>query len=121
MRKNFSNLRQATKVLQCAWREKKKSEHNKPLDNDLTFKMEATAPSPDNKLVDHRSEIEKDRAAATLQAATRRMIARKSFETVRKQTLATLVIQKHLTNWWVTAKHTSADDVERQKVDNMDV
>ena len=40
-------------------------------------------------------------AAATLQAATRAMLARrKSFSSVRKQTMASLVIQKSLVKWW---------------------
>lgn len=43
-------------------------------------------------------------AAETLQAATRRMLARKSFYSVRKQTMASLVIQKSLVKWWVHSK-----------------
>mmetsp|Transcript_5569 Transcript_5569/g.9137 ORF Transcript_5569/g.9137 Transcript_5569/m.9137 type:complete len:990 (-) Transcript_5569:1434-4403(-) len=39
-------------------------------------------------------------AAATLQAVTRGMIARKSFTSVRKQTMASLVIQKGLMKWY---------------------
>ena len=39
-------------------------------------------------------------AAATLQAATRGMIARRSFSSVRRQTMASLVIQKSLVKWW---------------------
>ena len=39
-------------------------------------------------------------AAATLQAATRGMLARKSFSSIRKQTMASLVIQKSLVKWW---------------------
>lgn len=39
-------------------------------------------------------------AAATLQAATRGMLARRSFSSVRKQTMASLVIQKSLVKWW---------------------
>jgi hypothetical protein len=42
-----------------------------------------------------------DEAAATLQAATRGMLARKSFRRVRMQTMASLVIQKSLFQWWV--------------------
>jgi hypothetical protein len=39
-------------------------------------------------------------AAATLQAATRGMIARRSFSSVRRQTMASLVIQNSLVKWW---------------------
>jgi hypothetical protein len=45
-------------------------------------------------------------AAATLQAATRGMLARRSlaFSSVRKQTMASLVIQKSLVKWWEHSK-----------------
>lgn len=40
-------------------------------------------------------------AAATLQRATRGMLARKSFRRVKRQAMASLVIQKSLFMWWV--------------------
>jgi hypothetical protein len=41
-------------------------------------------------------------AAATLQAATRAMLARKkSFANVKRQAMASLVIQKSLLQWWM--------------------
>lgn len=45
-------------------------------------------------------------AAATLQAATRGMLARRSlaFSSVRKQTMASLVIQKSLVKWWESSR-----------------
>ena len=49
-------------------------------------------------------------AAATLQAAARGMIARKSFSSVRKQTMASLVIQKSLVKWFVHSKSSATDD-----------
>lgn len=39
-------------------------------------------------------------AAATLQAATRGMLARKAFETMKKQAIASLVIQRSMGRWW---------------------
>lgn len=47
-------------------------------------------------------------AAATLQAATRGMLARRSFSSVRKQTMASLVIQKSLVKWWEHNKPVGA-------------
>lgn len=48
---------------------------------------------------DERNDVE-ERAAATLQAATRRMFARKSFANLHKQTLASITIQRNLVRWW---------------------
>jgi hypothetical protein len=46
-----------------------------------------------------------ERAAATLQAATRRMFARRStFAYLRAQTTASLTIQRNLMRWW-TQQH----------------
>lgn len=39
-------------------------------------------------------------AAATLQAVTRGMLARKSFRRIRRQAMASIVIQKSFVNWW---------------------
>ena len=46
-------------------------------------------------------------AAATLQAATRGMLARRSFASVRRQTMASLVIQKGLLHWYTQKGNTS--------------
>jgi len=57
---------------------------------------------------EHSSKEERDKAAATLQAATRRMIARrKSFSHLRKQTMASLTIQRNLVKWWTHARSSS--------------
>ena len=45
-------------------------------------------------------------AAATLQRATRGMLARKSFRRVKQQAMASLVIQKSLFTWWIHKGHT---------------
>lgn len=47
---------------------------------------------------------EQEKAAATLQAATRRMIARRSFVNLRQQTMASLTIQRNLVRWWTTGR-----------------
>lgn len=44
-------------------------------------------------------------AAATLQAVTRGMIARKSFNRIRRQAMASLVIQKTFVDWWIQKSH----------------
>lgn len=58
----------------------------------------------------HSFSIEQERAAAKLQAATRRMIARKSISSITKQTVASLVIQKHLVRWWSHSKPSHTDN-----------
>lgn len=151
LRKNYVNLREAAKVLQTAWREKKKgtgssstndispslsshaasSLHHPSevigFDDDHSSSGPATSRSShsDPRLSEashdqsfmvsyHGVEMNEaeamDRAAATLQAATRRMIARKSFSSIRKQTMASLVIQKNLLKWWVNNKHNNPVD-----------
>ncbi len=59
----------------------------------------------------HQVDVPQSRvqaAAATLQAATRAMIARRrKFSTVRKQMVASLVIQKSLIQWWAQSKKMS--------------
>jgi hypothetical protein len=47
------------------------------------------------------SSLISNTAAATLQRATRGMLARKSFRRVKRQAMASLVIQKSLFMWWV--------------------
>jgi len=57
---------------------------------------------------EHGSKEERDKAAATLQAATRRMFSRrKSFSHLRKQTMASLTIQRNLVKWWTNARSNS--------------
>lgn len=46
-------------------------------------------------------KLSNDEAASTLQAATRGMLARKEFHRIKRQTMASLVIQKSLLHWWV--------------------
>jgi hypothetical protein len=46
------------------------------------------------------AKISNEKAAATLQAATRGMLARKEFHHIKRQTMASLVIQKSLLQWW---------------------
>jgi hypothetical protein len=46
------------------------------------------------------TRISNEKAAATLQAATRGMLARKEFHHIKRQTMASLVIQKSLLQWW---------------------
>jgi hypothetical protein len=52
------------------------------------------------------TKLQKDvmAAAAKVQAATRGMLARRSFTNLRKQAMASLVIQKSLRQWWSTGK-----------------
>lgn len=58
----------------------------------------------------HISSIDREnQAAATLQAATRGMIARKSFSRLRRQAMASLIIQKSCLNWW---NRKAADDTK---------
>lgn len=159
LRKNYTNLREAAKVLQVAWREKKRggsnsnnsytetvivrqlSEENVRMNSInsgvLTHESEESSgcPSPNRTISRNTSRASsvslglieqdtglnpsfktgqgnlssdpKDRellAAATLQAATRGYIARRAFSSIRKQTMASLVIQKSLMKWWLQNK-----------------
>eukprot|EP01032_Pedospumella_encystans_P014775 gene14775-16944_t len=137
LRKNYTNLREAARVLQGAWREKKKNAsgpptsartgsppdlhsmhahsaargHHTHLSTDSGSSIDLTGPNSggsgtsssgdgnNNSLKSgpNRAQLQ---AAATLQAATRGMLARRSFSSVRKQTMASLVIQKSLVKWW---------------------
>jgi IQ calmodulin-binding motif len=61
-------------------------------------------------------------AAATLQAATRAMLARKkSFTHAKRQALASLVIQKSFLHWWVSKDPSNwlGDDTGRKRKDFM--
>lgn len=66
--------------------------------------------------------LREEHAAATLQAATRAMIARKkSFIQAKRQAMASLVIQKSFLHWWVTKEHPGSDrrddDLGRKRKD----
>ena len=117
LRKNYTSLRDAAKVLQIAWREKKKfhitthhTEINKigintdivKLSSDKVSNNDSPHSSIDVKYSYNDGMERKLQAAATLQAHTRGMIARKSFASIRKQTMATIIIQKNLVKWYAT-------------------
>lgn len=86
LRKNYINLREATKTLQVAWREKKKT-RNAPLsEGESIGRIAGTIP-----LLKPTETI----AITALQAATRGMIARKAFEKLHVQaTMSSLLLQK---------------------------
>ena len=138
LRKNYNNLREAARVLQIAWREKRRSTGSSIEHSSLTGKRRvdhmnlnlsssssssrksstvtfapSTLPgvlSSSHTTSFHSFSIEQERAAAKLQAATRRMIARKSISSITKQTVASLVIQKHLVRWWSHSKRNQTED-----------
>ncbi len=144
LRKNYTNLREAARVLQVAWREKKRNAsgpptsaragsppdlhamhahgggvrgHHTHLSTDSGSSVDVAGPNSSSsgsgshgdgsndslKSGPNRAQLQ---AAATLQAATRGMLARRSFSSVRKQTMASLVIQKSLVKWWEHNKGT---------------
>ena len=68
--------------------------------------------------------LREEHAAATLQAATRAMIARKKcFVQAKRQAMASLVIQKSFLHWWVTKEHPGSDrrddEIGRKRKDIM--
>lgn len=148
LRKNYMNLREAAKVLQTAWREKRKLQQTTSTSTSSTATGKTTSLSHPQRRISHSSATHtfssllphessssntsstattatddhtlllptslvqltnrEERALATLQAATRRMIAnKKSFISIRKQTMASMIIQKRLMHWW-TRKHISS-------------
>jgi hypothetical protein len=60
--------------------------------------MEGMSPQYDHRQI---------QAAATLQAVTRGMIARKSFASLQRQAMASVVIQKSCISWWSKKTHSS--------------
>jgi hypothetical protein len=137
LRKNYTNLREAARVLQLAWREKKhksmpsqeinisalqgsSSNLLAQLGRKISATQQGAEPSPTSSTGSSGGRNSSDftgavaglhdpnpaqlMAAATLQAATRGMLARRSFSSVRKQTMASLVIQKSLVKWWESSK-----------------
>jgi hypothetical protein len=117
LRKNYINLRDAARTLQVAWRGRRHDKLSPRLPhssrraaskkNDLETISECVkvTMSPDDRSVEQQLEravkISDEKAAATLQAATRGMLARKEFHRIKRQTMASLVIQKSLLQWWV--------------------
>ena len=102
LRKNYINLREATKTLQIAWREKKKQTEKIP-----GLPTASVALSMDHDVLPHmyggvlpRSYCKPATTTAitALQAATRGMLARKAFDQVRMQAMSSLVFQKSLFN-----------------------
>ena len=104
LRKNYINLREATKMLQLAWREKKKQHFSSSADvsDDLASRHRSAYLLPTSNSNSSRepgfSSINSSTTTAitTLQAATRGMIARKAFDKVRAQAMSSLAFQKHL-------------------------
>lgn len=127
LRKNYINLRDAARTLQVAWRGRK-HEKSTPMNNNFrraqqgelatidectSAKQESLArasisherycDSSNNLLQNEKfTKISNEQvaAAATLQAATRGMLARKEFHDIKRQAMASLVIQKSLLHWW---------------------
>lgn len=159
LRKNYTNLREAARVLQVAWREKRRvsvphgmfnpatgqhqqqqrigspasqSEDKSPTSNlrdsmdstggpayvqsggsnnsnsgggGASGAMDVVAANGPGITLSAEPNPTQQMAAATLQAATRAMLSRRrSFSSVRKQTMASLVIQKSLVKWWEHSK-----------------
>ena len=130
------NLREAAKTLQLAWREKKKSgsggggvsaKLNSPKigssssDGTRTARNRAdtvsssltVTPNTSEKSAAYTGNIKdlsdlESVALARLQARTRGMLARKSFSSIRKQTMASLIIQKSLIKWWEQSRGSEA-------------
>lgn len=124
LRKNYTNLRDAARVLQAAWREKRKdvdattprgvmSPLHRKKRRTLHDYGSQSAPGAHNDIATHRSGEDDEKlssAAATLQALTRGMLARKTFENAKRQGMASLVIQKSLLNWWIHNKDANHKD-----------
>lgn len=143
LRKNYTNLRDAARVLQTAWRERKKDSvqdamhtirdsaacaanrkkrrtsnpadmmnprdaigsHSEYSEFSIKFNL-----GTDNMYRSPPNSSEKlSSAAATLQAVTRGMLARKTFQNAKRQGMASLIIQKSLVQWWTQSK----DPVEK--------
>jgi hypothetical protein len=84
LRKNYINLREATKLLQVTWREKRKQGERKtapPVCIGGSLILPALKPAATT-------------AITALQAATRGMLARKAFEKLHLQAMSSLVFQK---------------------------
>lgn len=104
LRKNYKQLRDTSKFLQSTWREKKamtqqrEQEMSKPGEREVELDdMDVVQPEAPQRNGEVGSDI--DVAASTLQMAARRMLARKHFGRFKRQTTASLVIQRHLRLW----------------------
>lgn len=142
LRKNYVNLREAAKVLQTAWRQRKQSDsqadcetfyshmnpcnreagmldspNGKEAPTELISILDPTALpsvasrsllSPSANQINFAVSLDDTRqrevAAETLQRNARRMLARRSFIHLKRQALASLVIQKSLLAWWLHSK-----------------
>lgn len=102
LRKNYTSLRDAARTLQVAWRERRSVSAQKNLAFERSGPVKAGHEGGEGLL---RSAKSVDACAATLQAATRGMLARRSFQKARKQTMASLVIFQ----WWVQSKSSRPD------------
>lgn len=136
LRKNYINLRDAAMTLQNAWRERKvkipvKSTWRTPQRRGTGTMLEdvkeiETADTEENGDVngicseprpnlkrksDANADSDSAAAASTLrlQALTRGMLARMSFRTIKKQAIASLVIQKSIVQWWDNRVHINRE------------
>jgi len=109
LRKNYTNLREAARVLQAHWRQRRTPQIGLGVTGrGSSMSIRPTAVTRalegdgdgDGDYDGHVNGIKQTTAAATLQAATRGMLARKSFASLKRQAVASLVIQKSLMNWW---------------------
>jgi hypothetical protein len=105
LRKNYISLRDSARILQGFWRDKKKqiqtalpassSSSSGPRKRTITGKIRVSIQQQKRQDRDQSmSNAREFQAAAMLQAATRGMIARKSFARLRRQAMASLVLQK---------------------------
>jgi hypothetical protein len=109
LRKNYINLRHAATLLQSSWREKRHlfaGNNNKDNDveiNDHLDNKDRTKHTRDGDefhfQIDSNNLREKE-AAAKLQSFTRKILEKKKFSEIRKQAIASLVIQNSLAKWW---------------------
>ncbi len=102
LRKNYINLREAVKTLQGAWRGKRNNNSNltpktksfKRMDNYLNADSHS---NPQSQMDFNDSAVA---AAIVLQSHARGRLARQSFQAVRKQAIASVLIQRSVLNWW---------------------
>lgn len=102
LRKNYINLRDAAKLLQNSWRGKRHLFGSYNKDNEIIHNKDRKIynQNSDESCLNSNNLREKEVAAAKLQSFTRKILEKKKFSEIRKQAIASLVIQNSLTKWW---------------------
>ncbi|KAI9916065.1 hypothetical protein PsorP6_008464 [Peronosclerospora sorghi] len=111
LRRNCKNMRETTKQLREATLSMKQEKSTEYSSNEQSERERAavTVQAATRSMLARRSFLQTKHVAIKFQAATRGVLCRKKFARMKAQALSSLVIQRNVREWWNNQPDTSQD------------